>query len=316
MKKLIVSLLIVTTVLIIAACGASTISDSQSAPNNNVTDQKAVVGSGGAEAPTLYDASVPEGVIDHFNGSFALAQGQKIIFTADITMETKDFDKAITDFKRLVQESKGYIVSSSINGSRVDENNLRNASFTIKVPQSIFESSKDKIEGLGNVTTSYTQSQDITKQFVDTEARIKTLKIQEDRMLALLTKATKMEDIIALESRLSELRLEIESYTGSLNEMEAQTDYGTINVYISEVKELSSGDSGFLDNLLAAIKGSFKSMLIAIEGGIIGLIYAAPYIIVVAIIIIVVRRIGWGRNLRLPSRNKKKDNDRDQNNSL
>jgi hypothetical protein len=313
MKKLIVSLLIISTVFIMSACGAASVSDSQSAPNNTVTDQKAELGNGEAEAPTLYDTSSPEGVIDQFNGSFALAQGQKIIFTADITMETKDFDKAITDLKRLVQESKGYIVSSSINGSRVDENNLRSASFTIKVPQSIFESSKDKIEGLGNVTTSYTQSQDITKQFVDTEARIKTLKVQEERMLALLTKAEKMEDIIALESRLSELRLEIESYTGSLNEMEAQTDYGTINVYISEVKELSSGDSGFLDNLLAAIKGSFKSMLIALEGGIIGLIYAIPYIIIVAIVIIVVRRMGWGRNFRLPQRKKSKNDNKDGN---
>ena len=319
MKKLIVSLLIISTVFIISACGAATVSDSQGAPNNNVTDEKAILGSGGGtggEAPTLYDSSSPEGVIDQYNGSFALAQGQKIIFTADITMETKDFDKTITDLKRLVQESKGYIVSSSVNGSKVDENNLRNASFTIKVPQAIFESSKDKIEGLGNVTTSYTQSQDITKQFVDTEARIKTLKVQEERMLALLTKANKMEDIIALESRLSELRLEIESYTGSLNEMEAQTDYGTINVYVSEVKELTSSGNGFMDNLLNAIKGSLKSILIALEGAIIGLIYAAPYIIVVAIIIIVVRRMGLIRNLSLPKRNKKKDNDKDQNNSL
>jgi hypothetical protein len=136
--------------------------------------------------------------------------------------------------------------------------------------------------------------------------------VQEERMLALLTKAEKMEDIIALESRLSELRLEIESYTGSLNEMEAQTDYGTINVYVSEVKELSSGGTGFLDNLVAAIKGSLKSMLLALEGGIIGLIYAAPYIIVVAIIIIVIRRMGIGRNLRLPQRKKTKDDVRDQ----
>jgi hypothetical protein len=313
MKKLIVSLLIISTVFIISACGAATVSDSQSATNNNVTDQKAKYGEAGSEAPTLYDSSSPEGVVDQFNGSFALAQGQKIIFTADITMETKDFDKAITDLKRLIQESKGYIVSSSVNGSKVDENNLRNASFTIKIPQSLFENSKDKIEELGNVTSSYTQSQDITKQFVDTEARIKTLKVQEERMLTLLTKAEKMEDIIALESRLSELRLEIESYTGSLNEMEAQTDYGTINVYVSEVKELTSASDGFMDNLLNAIKGSWKSILIALEGGIIGLIYAAPYIILVAIIIIVVRRMGLGRNLRLPRRNKTKDDNNDGN---
>jgi hypothetical protein len=307
MKKFILISLIILTLLFISACGSNGSSESLGTPNDVITDEKSKTEDFGGQAPTLYESSTQDAAIDQFNGSFAIANGQKIIFTADVTLETKDFNKLIGELKKIVISSNGYIVSSSINGNLGNMDNLRNASLTIKVPQASFDSSKEKIEVLGNVINSQTQSQDITKQFVDTDARIKTLKVQEERMLLLLSKAVKLEDIITLESRLSELRLEIESYTGSLNEMKAQTDYATINVYVNEVKELTLINGGFFGDVVLALKGSLKSVLLALEKAVIILIYAAPYIIIFAILILFIKKIGLLSSIKL---SKKKNDDK------
>ena len=298
MKRLIVAVLILSTISILSACGGTSTQEGQNVSKGGSVGAPAVDNGLVQESPSLNDSSTVNGLAPLDNNGFAVSSGQKIIFNADIALETTNFSKAISDLKTLVSGYNGYIASSNITGSQIDRNNLRSASFTIKIPQVSFDSSKEKIEVLGNLTSSNSSSQDITKQFVDTEARIKTLKVEEERLLVLLGKAIKLEDVITLESRLSEIRLEIESYTGSLNEMKAQTDYGTINVYISEVKELTLQENGFLNNIVSAFKGSFSSLIIAIEGGIIGLIYVIPYLIIIAIIIIAVKKSGIGKNVK------------------
>ena len=307
MKKLIVAVLILWTISIMSACGGASTQEGQNVSKGGSTGTAGVDTGLVQESPSLSDSNAINGIAPVNTNGFAVATGQKIIFNADIALETTNFSKAVSDLKTMVSSYNGYIASSNITGSQIDRNNLRNASFTIKIPQASFESAKEKIEALGNLTSSNTSSQDITKQFIDTEARIKTLKVEEERLLVLLSKAVKIEDIITLESRLSEIRLEIENYTGSLNEMKAQTDYGTINVYISEVKELTLQENGFLNNIVSAFKGSFASLIIAIEGGIIGLIYAIPYLIIIAIIIVAVMKSGIRKNIKFKKEKNEKE---------
>ena len=330
-KNIILPLLfiaLITSILFFTSCSAS--KTSTEAPGNpEFTNQNQYQTQSGAQSDATFggvamadkssanQVSATETAAPNLQaGGFAISTSNKIIFNGNISLETMQFDKTISDLKYLILSNKGYIESSSINGNQYNLENLRNASLTIKIPQASFDSTLEKIGSLGNVISSSTSSQDITKQFIDTEARIKTLKIEEERMLSLLGKATKLEDIIMLEDRLSQIRLEIENYTGSLKEMQALTDYGTINVYIGEVKELTTNESGFGSSIALALQDSLKNILKVFEAGIVGIIYIIPYLIILLIIGILLNKFGLFNRFKVNKATKEiKSNSKNQNNN-
>jgi hypothetical protein len=226
-------------------------------------------------------------------GGFVPGTSQKIIFRSDMYLETVDLDKTLTKINDQVLSVRGYIESSSVNGNRNDENNPRYASYVIRVPGNQFEAVKKAAGTWGTVISESTSSQDVTRQYIDTEARVKTLKVQEERLLALLTKAQKLDDIILLEGRLSEIRLQIESFTGSLSELDALVDYATLSLNITEVKEIAVVPQNFGERILETIKDSLKQFGLITENGVMAVIYLLPYVLIVIILVLVIRRIGF-----------------------
>ena len=112
----------------------------------------------------------------------------------------------------------------------------RTASFTIRVPKDRFDSVTGNLEALGNVTTLRTDAQNITAQFYDTDSRLTSYRIQEERLLAMLESADNVTDMISLESRLSDIRYNIETLTSTLRNWQSQVDYSSVSLYIYEVE--------------------------------------------------------------------------------
>ena len=72
------------------------------------------------------------------------------------------------------------------------------------------------------------------------DGRLRTLRIEEERLLALLEKAEKLEDMLTIESHLSEVRYQIEKLTGQLNRYDNQVNYSTVSMYLQEVVEYTA----------------------------------------------------------------------------
>lgn len=133
----------------------------------------------------------------------------KIIYSADLSAQTTDFDAAISKLDAQITAFGGFIERSDINGdTRYNDDGTtsvinRWAYYTIRVPAARFEEFLHQTEGIGNVTSISRYAENVTSQYTDYEARLSSLRTQEERLLSMLEKSEDVESLIALEQRLA-----------------------------------------------------------------------------------------------------------------
>jgi len=170
---------------------------------------------------------------------------RKLIKTLNISMQTMKFDETTSSITDLVNELDGYVEESNVTGNSITpagsnrENfyNPRSASFVLRIPVEKLDTASDKLNNLGNITSRTESVEDVTANYTDTERRLETLKVQEERLLDMLKNADELEYMITLERELSDVRYEIESYTSHLNGLDNQISYSFVYVYVDEVIE-------------------------------------------------------------------------------
>lgn len=191
------------------------------------------------------------------NASYDDAITRKIIRTAHMEQKVTDLDAAIEQVMTLVADSKGYIQSSSI---REYSERERVATYTLRIPEGSYDYIVLSLRQIGKNVNINEQGHDVTEEFYDNEARIKNLKLQEEAVQKLFDKAEKMEDILAIQRELTQIRGNIESLQGRNRYLDNLSSLATIELSIREVKPveylqeqsdsaLSRAKEGFLDSL-------------------------------------------------------------------
>lgn len=192
------------------------------------------------------------------NASGALMSGQvpanvKLIFTANITLESTEFDAAAEALTALTADCGGWYESSRLdNYSR-----YRSASYTVRVPAERFEDFCARIGESATLRSISRGSEDVSERYYDVESRLATQRTKLERLQTLLAQAEEMEDIITLESAISETELAIESLTGSLRHYDSLVGYSTIYVTLNEVYKVTETETapiGFGQRLSAAFR--------------------------------------------------------------
>jgi hypothetical protein len=157
---------------------------------------------------------------------------RKIIYTAMINLIVEDFTKADQDLIQLVKTYKGYVISSEVSGS---PGAPRTGQWKVRVPIDQFDPFRAALAKLGEPERSSTDSQDVTEEYYDVEARIKTKKAEEASLLKLLENTTgKIEDILAVRRELSRVREEIERHQGRLQVLAKLTAMSTLTINLRE----------------------------------------------------------------------------------
>lgn len=166
--------------------------------------------------------------------------GRKLIRRLDLNTETKSFDEMIEYINSQVEEFKGIIDSSYVDSGSIDAKNYRrNANFNIRVPAEKLDDFYNKISDKLNVVFKQENVTDVTDNYDDTEAKVKSLRLEVNKLNELLTRATSVEDLIKVEDKLTSVRHELERYEKRKKNLDKQINYSTINLNVSEVKELS-----------------------------------------------------------------------------
>ncbi len=219
---------------------------------------------------------------------------QKRILKGHITAESTDFNAALDTLEQKIAALGGYIGSSEIYGNSLGSSGRRRASLTVRIPAASF---RDFISGLSeflNVTSESTTSEDITQSYYDTESKLNSLKIQEERLLAMLEKTDDLNALLQLEERLAEIRQQIAYYDSLLRAYNSQVDYATVTITIYEVltlTELEEPDPTFGQEIATAFKESWSTFVEVLKVILLILIYLLPLLLVVTIIILVIRMI-------------------------
>lgn len=267
MKKRLLPLFL-ALLLSLSACGSSSGGSDSSASAGNASADN-----GWAEA--AMDAADTAGGADFS----AVRRNAKLILNADLSLETQDFEKSAADIEKMTAEAGGYIESSGTYG----DTGSRSANYTLRVPQEKFEQFYAQLGENMHVVSRSRSSEDVTEQYTDIETRLATLQTKHERLLSLLEKADKMEDIIALENALADCEYEIDSLTGSKRRYDDLVGFSTFYINLREVQTLTATADGigFGAQLTQAAKTGARGLADVVRGTILGVVMFWPAVILV-----------------------------------
>ncbi len=218
---------------------------------------------------------------------------RKRIRNVSLDVETKEFDQLIDSITDTVNSLGGYIENSYIQGNSIyyEYRQNRYSTVTARIPAEKLDTFLKAVSNLCHITSRSESVNDITDSYYDTSARITNLEAQEARLRELLQQASSMEDILTIESKLSEVRYQIDSLTGTLNRYDNLVAYSTIYIHINEVTELSLSQPttiSFGERLKNAFVRSGRQIRNTVEDMIISIIVSGPVFILWLIIIIII----------------------------
>ncbi|MEX2243898.1 MAG: DUF4349 domain-containing protein [Fimbriimonadaceae bacterium] len=178
---------------------------------------------------------------------------RQVIKDGSYAFEVADVQKAVDDTTIMVKGYKGYVESNSNSGT---EESKPRAFMTLRVPEQHYEDAITKLKSLGKLRSENTSGQDVTAKVADIEARIKTLKVEEESYRELLRHANKVGDILDIKERISVVRQQIESYDAQRLTMRRLAALSTITVQFEEEAKATDEpkpDDWFDDTKLSAI---------------------------------------------------------------
>ncbi len=211
---------------------------------------------------------------------------QKIIKQADIGYEVENYTLELARIKALVKLHGGYISSESEENSNYRISN----DLVIRIPVDRLDGFMDTLAaGPKRLDYKHISAQDVTKEYVDIEARLKTKKEVEKRFTEILQKAKSIEEILQVENQLRVIREEIEAKEGRLKYLENQVGMSTVdlNVYQNlDYKYIPKKGKSFGERIVKALDKGWKGLLNLI----IGVVYLWPFLLLIAVVILLLRR--------------------------
>lgn len=207
---------------------------------------------------------------------------QKLIKTGHVELEVEKIDTAYQEIDKLTKKYNGYIFEMN----ERNDGYLKHLDMTTKVDSKHFDQIMASFKDIGQIRSSSMNTQDVTREYIDVKARIETLTVQENTLRELLSKATKMSDLLQIETELQRVRQDIESAQGHLNYLSDAVSYSTIHISLQEktlptsTKKEESVWERFAFNLQDGF-GFWTNVLLDIIAGIIWLI---PVILVFGVL--------------------------------
>ena len=303
------AMLAVWMVLALAGCGASSGAAAEATASVSMADSADAAGGYGMSNGTAMPAAVEEAAETDAGeaGDSGTIQERKMIHRAELELETTDFDQAVADLADLTERMGGYYESSTVADRGSD---YRWANYTIRVPADQYSAFLDQTGTLCHETWRNTTQDDVSEAYYDVQGRLTTQRVKLERLQALLEQAENMEDIITIESAISETQESIDRLSGSLQHYDSMVDYATVYITLNEVYQLSTVQetpAGFAQRLGNAFASGWRGFLTGMESLVVALAYGWMWILLLAVIVAVVIRLGRRRSLKLPGRTKQAD---------
>lgn len=217
-------------------------------------------------------------------------KNQKVVYTAELQIEIKDLKKATQQIEEKVKKYGGYIVQSNTyrNGDETFTSTL-----TVRIPQNSFEPFLTEAEELAsNILQRNVNGTDVSEEYVDLEARLKSKRAVESRLLEFMEKAQTTEDLLKISSDLAAVQEEIEQITGRIQYLDNQVAYSTVTITMNEnhinIPELTKSDLNTWEKIKRQFMTSINVILSVLSGTAVFIIGNLPILILVGIVTAVV----------------------------
>lgn len=309
MKKRFIGIAIVSIALCLSGCGNS--AGSSGSYSEETYDQ---VGNSYAAKEAAYDSYAEEAAVDaggymmegdaadtdNEESALRAQDGQKIVYTGSLSIQTLEYDKSAASIRRKIREAGGFSEAESENDNDYNwyrrstgPSSTRNLNITARIPSEKFESFMDSLQGDGKVMNRSMNAENISQVYANKETYKKALEKEQERLLAMMDKAVTIEDMIAVESRLSEVERQLNTYKTDLSAMDKDVQYSTIYINLEEVKRYSDETPTvtFPEKVKYAFEDAINSFTEFCEGIVLFIIRSFPFLILLAIVIALVIRL-------------------------
>ena len=235
--------------------------------------------------------------------------GQKIVYTGNLSIQTLEYEKSAASIRKKIKDAGGFSEAESERDNDYywyshssGSGNTRYLSITARIPSEKFEDFINSLSGDGKVMSRSVNAENISQVYANKETYKKSLEKEQERLLEMMDKAQTIEEMITVESRLSEVERQLNVYKTDLAQMDKDVEFSTVYIELKEVKRYTEEVSSttFGEELKYAFEDAISSFKNFCEGIILFVVRNFPYLIILSVIIVmIVRAVGRSRAKRI-----------------
>src|SRR5438552_4741710 len=279
----------------VAACGGGSGSGGATSSNGGTSLSQPASGGGQPSkavgqpnGTTGGTTTLPGDTVPALNGPPVIRQAQ-----LGMTVGNGLFDSKLAQVRTLVESEGGYIAGTDAQANPATssgDTQIRTGVISFMVPAAHFDDTIDQLSKVGKVQNEHITGTDVSAQYVDLRARLANAEAQHAAMLALLTKAQNINDIIAVQNQIGQVTAQIEQLKGQIKYLDDNTSYSSVSITLTETgapaQAASSDNWGFATALSAAA----HNFVTTIDYFVTGLGAVGPFIVLAGIGFLVWRR--------------------------
>lgn len=211
---------------------------------------------------------------------------RQLIHTGTIGILVDDVPATSTEVREWTADQGGFVSSSTQEVHEAHNETWTTETLVIRVPSETFDTSMQTVETLGEVQTFETETEDVTDQLVDLDARLENLRMERDRLRTLFEEANETRDVLAVQDELASVQEEIERLEAQRQQLEDQVAFSTITVHLTEeepeAEPTPEEPEWYETSVAGAFFDSVDGLIVAARALVVGVAFAVPYLLVLA----------------------------------
>lgn len=181
-----------------------------------------------------------------------------LVWSGKLEVQTANITNAVAQAIALTTQQGGYLEART-------DSTYAGTILTLRIPATAFTNVVGELEALGEVSLRQLSCEDVTENFVDVEARMKNKQKLRDRLHDLLSQATEMKDILAIETELNRVQGDIDSMEARLKALRGQVDYAKLSLTLMQKQTESKRIYGPLGYLFKGLFWTIEKLFVIRE---------------------------------------------------
>jgi hypothetical protein len=266
-----------------------------------------------AEYEKPAESEEAEGVgIWNSNQDEAAPSSEKLVYRGSLTIETKEYSSSIKALRDQIRSFNGIIESENEyeEGSYYLSNELKklwSLSMTVRIPTERYEEFMSGGTEIGNVISRSSSAENISRRYNDVSAQIEALEKQQKRLLEMMDEAKTIEDMIAVEDRLSEVQYQLNRLKTDRESMDTDVAYSTVNINLREVRVYAEVNDTFFSRLANRFSGGFRNFTETCGELLLDIVYRLPYLLIIGLVLFILKKTGLIPHFKKPSFLKRRE---------
>jgi hypothetical protein len=269
---------------------------SSTSSNTNANPSQAEIGSNSQNETAAQKVSLADAQQSKIAPA---AVERKIIRDADLTLETDAPAETQNKITAIAESKGGFVIESSQSSSDLKATTHDTVTMTVRVPAAKFNESLDEIRKTASrVIVENVKGQDVTEEFIDIEARLKTQKALEAQFLEIMKRSNSVEDALNIQREIAGVRVGIEKIEGRKHFLENQSSFSTVKIKLQSPAAFSATSSGFFYQIRHSFGSGFDAALSFILVLITVAVALLPFLIFIVLPIYLIMRYFLKKNRR------------------